>query len=341
MRTILPTLILAAWLAPVVDGTASADPVADFYRGKTVTVVNGGGSGGGSTVYAQVIAPLLQKYMPGNPTFVMQYMPGAGGARAANYLYTAAPKDGTVLGRPLQEVAFFALLGAPGLQYDAAKFQYIGGAHTSRSTISVLKQNTPVRTIDDARRSEVIVAAGGKASQPYMHPTLANALAGTKFKLVMGYPGTPAMNIAMERGEVHGRAGSWNSFKGAKPHWVEQDLLANLAVIGLDREPDIPQVPLLTDFIRDPADKLLMEVVASTALFAHVWLTPPGVPAERVAALREAFEKTLNDPELIASMKKRDAELDYISGRQLHDAVDKQMKVDKRSIERLRAILDL
>ena len=126
-----------------------------------------------------------------------------------------------------------------------------------------------------------------------------------KFKLVMGYPGTGAMNIAMERGEVHGRAGSWNSFRGAMPHWVEKDLLANLAVIGLDREPELPDVPLLTEFISDPADRLLMEVVASTALFAHVWLAPPGVPAERVAALREAFAKTLKDPEMIAQMKKR------------------------------------
>jgi tripartite-type tricarboxylate transporter receptor subunit TctC len=288
-----------------------------------------------------VIAPLLQKHMPGNPTFIIQYMPGAGGARAANYLYSAAAKDGTVLGRPLQEVAFFALLGAPGLQYDAAKFQYIGGAYTARSTISVMKQFTPVRTIEDARRTEVIVAAGGKASQPYMYPTLANALAGTKFKLVMGYPGTPAMNIAMERGEVQGRAGSWNSFRGAKPHWIEKDMLGHLAVIGLDREPEIPDVPLLTEFISEPADRLLMGVVASTALFAHIWLAPPGVPADRVGALREAFAKTLNDPELIAQMKKRGADLNFISWRQLHESVDKQQTVDKKSIERLRAILDL
>jgi tripartite-type tricarboxylate transporter receptor subunit TctC len=341
MRTFLPALVLASLLAPAITGQACADDVADFYRGKTITVINGGGSGGGSVVYTQTLIPLLQKYMPGNPNFVIQYMPGAGGARTANYVYAAAPKDGTVLGRPLQEVAFFALLGAPGLMYDAAKFQYIGGAYTARSTISVMKEFTPVRTIDDAKRTEVIIAAGGKASQTYLYPALANALVGTKFKLVMGYPGTGAMNIAMERGEVHGRAGSWNSFRGSKPYWVEKDMIANLAVIGLDREPEIPDVPLLSEFITDPADRLLMEVVASTALFAHVWLAPPGVPADRVGALREAFAKTLNDPELIALMKKRQAELDFISWRQLHDAVDKQMKVDRKSIERLRAILDL
>ncbi len=318
MRPIVPALVLAALLTPT-----------------------GGGSGGGSVVYTQTLIPLLQKHMPGNPNFVVQYMPGAGGARAANYVYAAAPKDGTVLGRPLQEVAFFALLGAPGLMYDAAKFQYIGGAYTARSTISVMKQFTPVRTIEDAKRTEVIIAAGGKASQTYLYPALANTLVGTKFKLVMGYPGTGAMNIAMERGEVHGRAGSWNSFRGSKPYWIEKDMIANLAVIGLDREPEIPDVPLLSEFITDPADRLLMEVVASTALFAHAWLAPPGVPADRVAALREAFAKTMNDPELIEQMKKRQAEFDFISWRQLHDAVDKQMKVDKRSIERLRAILEL
>jgi tripartite-type tricarboxylate transporter receptor subunit TctC len=341
MRAILlPAAILTTLVASTGTSLAQSD-VAEFYRGKTVTVVNGGGSGGGSTVYTQIIAPLLQKHMPGNPTFVIQYMPGAGGARAANYVYSAAAKDGTVLGRPLQEVAFFAMLGAPGLQYDAARFHYLGGAYTARSTISVMKQFTPVRTIEDAKRTEVIVAAGGKASQPYMYPTLANALVGTKFKLVMGYPGTGAMNIAMERGEVHGRAGSWNSFRGSKPYWIEKDLLANLAVIGLDREPELPNVPLLTDFISDPADRLLMELVASSALFAHVWLAPPGVPADRVAALREAFAKTMNDPDLIAQMKQRGADFDYISWKQLHDSVEKQKKVDKKSIERLRAILDL
>jgi tripartite-type tricarboxylate transporter receptor subunit TctC len=340
MRTIVPALALVILLAPAVVDAARAD-VAEFYRGKTVTVVNGGGAGGGSTVYTQVIAPILQKHMPGNPSFVIQYMPGAGGARAANYVYSAAAKDGTVLGRPLQEVALFSLLRAPGLQYDAARFQYIGGAYTSRSTISVMKQFTPVRTIEDAKRTEVIVAAGGKASQPYMYPTLANALVGTKFKLVMGYPGTGAMNLAMERGEVHGRAGSWNSFRGAKPYWVEKDLLANLTVIGLDREPELPNVPLLTDFIANPADRLLMELVASSALFAHVWLAPPGVPADRVAALRDAFAKTMNDPDLIAQMKQRGADFDYISWRQLHEAVEKQTKVDQKSIERLRVILDL
>lgn len=340
MRAVLPALVLAGLLAATQTSSAQSD-VAEFYRGKTVTVINGGGSGGGSTVYTQVIAPILQKHMPGNPTFVIQYMPGAGGARAANYVYSAAAKDGTVLGRPLQEVALFSLLRAPGLHYDAARFQYIGGAYTSRSTISVMKQFTPVRTIEDAKRTEVIVAAGGKASQPYMYPTLANALVGTKFKLVMGYPGTGAMNIAMERGEVHGRAGSWNSFRGSKPYWVEKDLLANLAVIGLDREPELPNVPLLTDFISNPADRLLMELVASSALFAHVWLAPPGVPAERVAALREAFAKTMNDPDLIAQMKQRHTDFDYISWRQLRDAVEKQAKVDQTSIDRLRAILDL
>lgn len=333
--------LVLAMLAIFAAAPAAADSVADFYRGKTVTVVNGGGAGGGSTVYTQVITSILQKHMPGNPAFVVQYMPGAGGARAANFLYSAAAKDGTVLGRPLQEVALFGLLGAAGLQYDAAKFQYIGGAYTSRSTISVMKRLTPVRTIEDAKKTEVIVAAGGKASQPYMHPQLANALVGTKFKFVMGYPGTGAMNLAMERGEVHGRAGSWNSFRGARPHWVEKDMLANLAVIGLDREPELPNVPLLTDFIANPADKLLMEVVASSALFAHAWLAPPGVPAERVAALREAFAKAINDPETIAQMKKRRAELDFVSWQKLHEAVEKQRTIDKRAVERLRKILDL
>lgn len=331
------TLITSSTCVPV---PAKAE-VAEFYRGKTVTVVNGGGVGGGSSVYSQVIAPIMQKYMPGNPTFVFQHMPGAGGARAANFMYSAAAQDGTALLRPLQEMPLWALLGAPGLKYDAVRFQYLGGAYIARSTISVLKSKTKVRTIEDARHTEVVVAAGGKASQPYMYPTLANALAGTKFKLVTGYPGTGAMNIAMERGEVHGRAGSWNSFKGAMPHWVEKDLLSNLAVIGPDREPDLPDVPLLAEFIADPTDRNIIEIVASTALFGHAWVAPPGVPAERVAALRKAFAETLMDPELITQFQKRHAELSIVSWQQQQDAVEKLFKMDKTVIERLRAILEL
>jgi tripartite-type tricarboxylate transporter receptor subunit TctC len=314
--------------------------VAEFYRGKTVNVVNGGGAGGGSDVYAHIIAPLMRKYMPGNPTFVFQHMPGAGGARAANFAYSAAPQDGTSLLRPLQEMPLWALLGTPGLKYDAGRFQYIGGAYVARSTISVLKSKTSVRTIADARQTEVVVAAGGKASQPYMYPTLANALAGTKFKLVTGYPGTGAMNIAMERGEVQGRAGSWNSFKGAMPHWIEKDLLANLAVIGPDREPDLPDVPLLTEFIADPADRALMDIIDATAFFGHAWVAPPGVPADRVAALRDAFARTLKDPEVIAQIEKRKAELSIVSWQQQQQAVEKLFKVDRKAVERLRAILD-
>jgi hypothetical protein len=174
-----------------------------------------------------------------------------------------------------------------------------------------------------------------------MYPTLANALLSTKFKLVMGYPGTGAMNLAMERGEVHGRAGSWNSFKGAKPDWITRDLLANLAVIGPDREPDLPNVPLLAEFITNSSDRAIIEIVSSTALFAHAWVAPPGVPAARMAALREAFAKTLNDPELVAQLKKRKAELSVVSWRQLQTAVEKLFQVDKKSVARLRAILDL
>jgi tripartite-type tricarboxylate transporter receptor subunit TctC len=341
MRTLLLSTFAALITLHVPSPAAAQTDVAAFFAGKAITLIDGGGIAGGSVLYSQSIAPLMRKYMPGNPTFVVQHMPGAGGARAANFVYSAAARDGTALGRPLQEMPLFALLGAAGLNYDPVRFQYIGGAYIARSTISVLKKNTFVRTIDDARRTEVILATGGKAAQPYMYPALSNALVGTKFKLVMGYPGTGAMNIAMDRGEVHGRAGSWNSFKGARPDWIEGDLLANLAVIGPDREPDIPDVPLLSEYVKDPADRLIMDIFGSTALFGHVWLAPPGVPADRVAALREAFNKTLHDPELIAFMKKRHAELNFVSWQQLDDAVQKLLKVDQKSVERLRAILDL
>ena len=336
-RFVLPAI--AAGLAlPAVP--AAAD-VAAFYRGKTITVINAGGPGGASAAYGQLVAPFVEKNLPGNPAIVIQYMPGAGGAKAANYLYNAAARDGSAIGQPLQEMPLWGRVQSGGVRYDPARFQYLGGADVTRSTISVMKAHTKVRSIEDARRTETIMAAGGKASQPYMYPAIANAILGTKFKIVTGYPGTGQMNLAIERGEAHGRAGSWGSFKGAKPQWIKDDLLAHLAVIGPDPEPDLPGVPLLSDLAAAPGDRAVLDLVSTTAVVGRAWVAPPKVPSDRVAALRQAFAKALRDPALAAEAKRRNLDLNPVAWQAQQDAVKKILAADQRVVDRLRDILGL
>jgi tripartite-type tricarboxylate transporter receptor subunit TctC len=327
-------------VAAVLPFSATAE-VAGFYEGRPITVVNAGGAGGASAAYGQLVTPFVQKYMPGQPSIIVQYMPGAGGAKAANYLFSAAAQDGSMIGQPLQEMPLWARLGTASARYDPEKFHYLGGADVTRSTISVMKKHTEVRTIEDAKQTEVVMAAGGKASQPYMYPAIANAILGTKFKIVLGYPGTGQMNLAIERGEAHGRGGSWGSFKGAKPEWIRDDALAHLAVIGPDPEPDLPGVPLLSDLASTPEDRAMLELVSVTALVGRAWVAPPGVPAERVAALRDAFAKALRDPELVAEAKRRNLDLNPVGWEKQQDAVQKILSADQSAVDRLRDILGL
>jgi tripartite-type tricarboxylate transporter receptor subunit TctC len=318
----------------------TADPVAEFYRGKTITIVTGGGAGGPHAVYAELLKPFLEKHIPGNPTIIPQYMPGAGGLRANNYLYKVAARDGTVLGSPLQELVLAARLGVQGVQYDPAQFSFLGGAEVTRSTITVLK-SAGVTTLEEARKTELIMAAGGRASQPFMYPAVANAILGTRFRIITGYPGITEMDLAVERGEAHGRAGSWGSIKGARRHWIEKDMVTHLAVIGPDREPDLPDVPLLTEFAESEADREVLELISITAVHGRAYIAPPDVPADRLAVLREAFAKALQDPELGREAQRRGLHLEPVSWQAQQQAVNRIMQANETTVQRLRKILGM
>lgn len=294
----------ATLLAAFAATPAAADGVSDFYTDKTVTIVVAAGPGGGHTQYSQLLAPYLKKYMKGNPTFVTTNMGGAGGTKAANYLYNSAAQDGGVIGILLSDTPFAARLRTTGVKYKPQNFHYLGGADDTQSAFVIFK-SAGVRTLEDVKKKEVLMGSTGKGSQTFIVPTLANALLGTKFKVITGYRGMGGIYLAMDQGEVYGFQSVYSSPKSLRPQWFAEDKLVILAANALSPLPDRPNVPLLKDMVSDPTDRQILELIGGNGTLGRGWLAPPGVPADRVAALRDAFEKALNDPAAKKSARSR------------------------------------
>jgi tripartite-type tricarboxylate transporter receptor subunit TctC len=338
IRNSLPGLALAAIAVAGVTVPAAADDVADFYKGKTITVVVAAGPGGGHTQYTQYLAPFLEKHMPGNPTFIVQNMGGAGGTKAANFLHSIARKDGTMIGILLSDTPLASRLRTTGVKYVAKDFQFLGGADQPRSVFLVYK-STGVKTLDDAKKTEVILGSTGKGSQTYVVPTLVNKMLGTKFKVITGYRGMGGIYIAMDKGEVQGFQSSWSGVKIARPEWVPN--LNLLAVNAHTPLKDNPDVPLLKNIMTDPVDKEIAELMAGNMILGRGWLAPPGVPADRVAALRAAFKKALEDPEVIAGAEKRKMTWESASWQEMQAAAERISNVNQAIIDRMQESLGL
>ena len=328
---VLAMLFLAA--AP-----AKADAVADFYAGKTITVVSAGEAGGAHGAYAQVMAQHIRRHIPGNPNIILQYMTGAGGNQAANFLYNVAPKDGTYLGVPLQDLIFNARTGNTGVKYDPAKARYIGGADTTRTTVTVMK-SSGVATLEDAKHKEVLIGASGTSGQNYTIPLVLNGLMGTKFKIVTGYPGINFTHLAMDRGEVHGTAASWAVIASTKREWVEKNLINNLVTIGTERDPDIPDVPALTEFNLSDEDRALVPLLAGPAAHGRAWVAWGDVPEDRLAALREACAATLADPLFLADAKARNLVVEPVAAARQQELAAQILATPDAPVARLKKIL--
>ena len=291
---------------------AQADSVSDFYSGKTITVVNSGGAGGSHGAYAQLITAHIDKFIPGNPNVINQYMPGAGGNKAMNYLYNATRDDGTYIGAPLQNLVFNARIGVKGVKYDASKAHYLGGADAPFVSVTVMK-SSGIASLDDAKRKEVIMASAGRGGPAYMVPTLINFLLDTKFKVIGGYRGLGNMHLAMENGEVHGRAASWASIVGTKKAWITNNLVTNLITITMKREPALPNVPALGELVTTDEDRSVVRLLTASKALGRAWVAFGDIPKDRLAALREAYAKTLVDPAFLADAAKRGLPLQPVS----------------------------
>jgi tripartite-type tricarboxylate transporter receptor subunit TctC len=286
------------WLA-----AARADEVADFYKGKTITLVISVGEGDGMDKAARLIARHWSKHIPGNPGIVPKNMPGAGSLRATNFLYGQAPKDGTAIGAIIPAFVMQQILGGNGVDYDADKFAWLGSSNTSNSTIYVW-HTTGVTSLKQAMTKELILGGTGVGSNSVHYPTILNHVLGTKFRIVMGYRASPAINLAVERGEVQGRAGeTFNTLMLNNPSWVTGHKINILVQIGQHKERGFESIPLLTEFAPDPLSREVLGLFSNEVGLGRPYLAPPGVPAERVAALRASFEATMADPAFLADAK--------------------------------------
>ena len=327
--------LLAVW-----PSTASGQQsVEDFYRGKKIDMIIGYSPGGTYDLYARLVARYLGSYIPGKPIIVPRNMPGAGSRAAANWVYNIAPRDGTVLATADQSLSLQQAAGDTRINFDTTKFIYIGNPNVENNT-TVTWHTSGVKTIDDARRREVTMGVtGGSTSSQY--PKAMNALLGTKFRIILGYPGGNDVNLAMERGEVDGRgSNSWTSWKATRPDWLAEKKINILVQIGLAKAPDLPGVPLLMDLATTEDDRQLLRLLSASTNIGRPIFTAPDVPAERVAALRKAFDTMVRDPIFVEEAKREKFDIEPTTGEAMQKIVMEMIATPKPQSERLRKIIE-
>jgi tripartite-type tricarboxylate transporter receptor subunit TctC len=301
-------LVLAA-MAP-----GRADSVADFYRGRNVDVYVGYSTGGGYDIYARMLARHMGRFIPGNPTLVPKNMEGAGSLRLANWIANAAPRDGSVFGTIGRGTAFDPILGQPGAQFVAGDFSWLGSMNQEVS-ICAAWHDSGVSTFEDLRTKELLVGALSNNDDTGQFARVINTVLGTKLKIVAGYPGGNDVVLAMERGEVKGRCGwSWSSVLTAHMSWWKEKKINILVQLALNKHPDLPGVPLITDLAQNQSQRQMLRLIFARQVMGRPFVAPPGVPAERVAVLRKAFMDTLTDKEFLADAEKAKLEINPVSG---------------------------
>src|SRR3954471_9548889 len=320
-------------------GTGFSQTPAEFFGRTSMRLIISADPGGSYDQIGRLVSRHLGKHIPGNPRVVPENMLGASGRVAANYLYHAAPKDGSVIGVVQQSIPMGQALGESGTQYDAARFNWIGSPVRLDETL-VVWHTTGVRTIEDAKKKEVIIGATSPTGMNFVYPKLANELLGTKFKIVSGYPGGTPIVLALERGEVEGRGSNpWSEWKASKPDWVREGKIIALMQMSLFKHPDLPDVPLMIDLAPNETVRSIFELVSITGEIGRPFVTSPGVPAERVAALRQAFDETMKDPEFLADAEKVQIEINPIAWQEMSDLVRRALSASKGAIDLLKAAL--
>ncbi len=326
-------LLAAAAVLP-----AGADPISDFYKDRTVTLVAGYSAGGGFDLYARVVANHLGKHIPGHPRIVVQNMPGAGSTRAAGYIYNVAPKDGATISLTRAPV-IAPLIGTTDAPFDETKFTWLGSG-ASDLTVCGLLGNPKVRTMADATQNEFTLGGLGPGSDEDMYAKILKKMLGLKIHLVTGYPGGAELILAVERGELDGRCGwAYSSIKISKPSWLAEKKLRILNVLALERSPELPDVPSIMEFAKDERQKQILKFVLNSQTLGRPFVAPPNVPADRAAALRKAFEDTMADPALLSEMKAKKLDVAPISWQAIERLLKDLYSTPKDVVAEARAII--
>jgi tripartite-type tricarboxylate transporter receptor subunit TctC len=318
--------------------SVAAQDGGDFYKGKTLTIVVGFGPGGGYDLYARTLAHHMGKHIPGHPNIIVQNMTGAGSIRAANYVYAAGAKDGTVIASVVQDIALFQLLGSSGVQYDAKRFNWLGGVVSSNSTLYTW-HTAGIKRWEEAKTREIILGSTGVTSS--MVARTMNALFGTKFKLVQGYSSTRDIQLAMERGEMMGSGGTtWAGLMVSSRDLIAKHMLDFLIQTGARKESELPDVPLFIDLANTGEAKQIISVVSLPSAIGYAHWVAPEVPTERVAILRRAYEVTLADPEFLAEAEKHKLLIRPQTEQKISQLIGQAAGIPKAVLDRTRTILE-
>lgn len=327
-------LLIALGLLP--QPAQAADALS--FRGKTVRIIVGTSPGGGFDAYSRIIAAHLPKHIPGKPLVIVQNMAGAGSLAAANYIANVAPKDGTVIGAVNPAIVTDSLFYPERFKFDARKVKWIGSA-LRETHVAIAWRTSPVAKFDDLFRRDFLVAGSGGSTSTY--PALLNAVLGTRFKIVAGYPGTAEGNLAMERGEVEGNGGiTWASLKATEARALADNNLKLLVQFGLTKHKELPNVPWIFDYARNAPDRAALNLVLTTQEFGRPYLVAETVPDAAVVLLRNAFDETMKDPAFRVETGRRGLDLDPATGAEIQTRVADIYRTDPAVIARVRKIFE-
>jgi tripartite-type tricarboxylate transporter receptor subunit TctC len=325
------TTILLSHAAPLA--------AADYYAGKTIELIVGGGPGGGYDIYARTVARHLSRFIPGEPTVVVKNMPGAGSTKAAQYISKMAPKDGTSFGAIMPGAIMGPLLDDRAKPaFDPTKVRYIGTAN-SGTRVCVTMKTSKIKAFDDAQKIKAKFGGSAPHDSTYEYGYLHKNTAGAIWDVVSGYPGTPDMALAMERGEIDGMCGwDWSSFKSQKPEWLRDNKVNILMQVSIDPHPELTKmgVPSVFKYVKGDANRQIVELVISQSVFQRSYILPPETPAAQVAVLRAAFDKTVADPQFLADAQKSRIDIEPLAGGKVQELVAKLYKTPQDIVERAR-----
>jgi tripartite-type tricarboxylate transporter receptor subunit TctC len=331
-------VVLALGLMPH-STNAQPESIADFYNGKTMTIVASGGVGGPIDLACRVVAKFLSRHIPGNPTIVVRNMPGGGHVLMSNYMFTQAPRDGTSIGGVVNSIPTHQVIDGRGVRFDAGKFIWLGS--TGYANLMTMAWHTSgVKSIKDVFERELLTGVTGVGSGTYIYTNAMNVILGTKFKMVMGYKDSASVDLAIERGEVQARGGmTLTGVKQERPHWVSEKKVVFLVQTGVEKEAEYPDVPLMHELARNDEERAILELISSPAALGRPFFLPPEVPADKVAALRKAFAATMKDPDYIAEGNRVRLDMNPLSAERVTQLVSATVNASPQIVAKARAAL--
>ncbi len=331
----LKGFFLAAVATGLLTGAAQAQAPADFYKGKTVEFLIGYATGGSNDVYARMVAQHMGKHIPGNPTVIVRNMPGAGSFLAVNQIFNASPKDGTVIGLGAPTLALDEKLGTTGVRFKTAELNWVGRVGPLVNIVFTAK-SSPVKTMADAQMREATLGGTGAGSTVSIYPLVLNNVLGTKFKIIMGYKGSSEAMLAVERGEVEGHSTAYEAVRTSKPSWFKDGSINVLSQFGLKRLPELPDVPTAIETADTPEKKQILTAIMSASEIGTSFFTTPKTPADRLEALRRAFDATMADPAFTGDLARLSMGMGPMKGEDLQKLVTEVSNMSPELLEKVR-----